>query len=388
MNSAFIQREQPLVKPESSLFGSGPTKKFPGWRWSGLESALLGRSHRSTEGHQRLQKIIDLTRSVLEIPASYHIAIMPGSATGAIEAALWNFLGSRGVDVFAWDVFGKLWVTDVVQQLKVPDQRIFEVTNFGEIPDLTLYNAENDVVFTWNGTSAGVCVPDLDWISDERQGLAICDATSSAFALPLVWEKLDVTAFSWQKGLGGEAAHGMIVLSPRAIEQLRQYTPSWPIPRLFRLTQNKQLIEGVFVGETINTPSLLCVEDCLAALSWAQEMGGQKALTARTLANFKVLDEWLAHHHSLEYLARERVSLSPVSVCFKIKDDQVPVQDHAAVIQRVCQRLAELKVAFEIKNHAFAPPSFRIWCGPTVEKEDLKKLTPWIDWALSEALCS
>ena len=325
-------------------------------------------------------------RVVLEIPASYQIAIMPGSATGAVEAALWNFLGSRGVDVFSWDVFGKLWVMDVVQQLKIPEQRIFEAVNFGEIPDLSQYNPNHDVVFTWNGTSAGVCVPNLDWIPDVRQGLTICDATSSAFALPLVWEKLDITAFSWQKGLGSEAAHGMVILSPRAIEQLQQYTPSWPIPRLFRLTKDKKLIDGIFIGKTINTPSMLCTEDCLAALCWAQAIGGQKALTARTLANFKVLDKWLEHHSCLEYLARERASLSPVSVCFKLKDSQVPASKQATIIQKVCQRLAESGVAFEIKNHAVAPPSFRVWCGPTVEKEDLKRLVPWIDWALSTVL--
>lgn len=386
MQAATAQAKQPLEKPKSPLFGSGPTKKFPGWTWDHLESALLGRSHRSVDGNQRLQKIIDLTRVVLETPESYQIAIMPGSATGAIEAALWNLLGSRGVDVFAWDVFGKLWIMDVVQQLKIPERRIFEAAHFGEIPDLFQYNLTHDVVFTWNGTSSGVCVPNLNWIPDVRQGLTICDATSSAFVLPLTWEKLDVTAFSWQKGLGGEAAHGMLVLSPRAIEHLQQYTPSWPIPRLFRLTKDKQLIDGIFIGKTINTPSMLCAEDCLAALSWAQGIGGQKALTARTLANFKVIDNWLQHHPYLEYMARDRASLSPISVCFKLKDSQFPIIEHLAIIQKICQKLAELEVAFEIKNHMLAPPSFRVWCGPTVEKEDLQRLMPWIDWALSRLL--
>lgn len=386
MQTSAAQAKQPLEKPGSPLFGSGPTKKFPGWTWDHLEQALLGRSHRSADGNQRLQKIIDLTRTVLEVPDSYQIAIMPGSATGAIEAALWNFLGSRCVDVFSWDVFGRLWVIDVVQQLKIPEKRIFEATNFGEIPDLSQYNPDHDVVFTWNGTSAGVCVPNLDWIPDAHQGLTICDATSSAFALPLIWEKLDVTAFSWQKGLGGEAAHGMLILSPRAIEQLQQYTPSWPIPRLFRLANDKQLIDGIFIGKTINTPSMLCVEDCLAALCWAQEIGGQKALTARTLANFKIIDDWIQHYPYLEYLARDRESVSPISVCFKLKDSQIPAGEHLTIIQKTCQRLAELGVAFEIKNHAFAPPSFRIWCGPTVETVDLWRLLPWIDWSLSMAL--
>lgn len=386
MTKIDVQAKQPLEKPKSPLFGSGPTKKIPGWTWSHLENALLGRSHRSVEGNQRLQKIIDLTRTVLEVPDAYQVAIMPGSATGAIEAALWNFLGNRGVDVFSWDVFGRLWVVDVLQQLKIPGCRIFEATNFGEIPDLSQYTLENDVVFTFNGTTAGVCVPNLDWIPEVRQGLTICDATSSAFALPLVWEKLDVTAFSWQKGLGGEAAHGMLILSPKAIEHLQGYTPSWPIPRLFRLANNKQLIDGIFVGKTINTPSLLCTEDCLAALSWAQEIGGQKVLTARTLANFKVIDTWLQCHPYLEYLARDRTSISPVSVCFKLKDSQICIREQAVIIQKVSQKLTETGVAFEIKNHAFAPPSFRIWCGPTVEVEDLQRLVPWIDWALSSAL--
>lgn len=378
--------KKPLEKPQSPLFGSGPTKKFPGWTWKCLESSLLGRSHRSVEGQQRLQEIIDLVREVLEIPTSYKIAIMPGSATGAVEAALWNFLGSRKVDVFSWDVFGNLWLVDVVKQLKIPEHRLFKAQNFGEIPDLFQYDPHHDAVFPWNGTTTGVCVSHLDWIPHNRQGLTICDATSSAFALPLVWEKLDVTAFSWQKGLGGESAHGMMVLSPRAIEQLQHYTPSWPIPRLFRLTEDKKLIEGLFIGKTINTPSLLCAQDCLAALSWAKAIGGQKGLTARTLANFKVVDEWLKPHGWLEYLAQDEAYLSPISVCFKIQNSQVPLEKQTHMIEQVCKILAELTVAFDIKNHAFSLPSFRLWCGPTVEEGDLKKLIPWIDWALSKIL--
>ncbi|WP_032113475.1 phosphoserine transaminase [Candidatus Paracaedibacter symbiosus] len=374
--------KQPFQKPQSPLFGSGPTKKFPDWTWGHLDNALLGRSHRSVEGNKRLQEVTDLTRTILEVPESYQIAIMAGSATGAIEAALWTLLGSRGVDVFAWDVFGKLWVTDVVQQLAIQDRRIFEA-DFGELPDLSQYNPQRDVVFTWNGTSAGVCVPNLDWIPENREGLSICDATSSAFTLPLEWNKLDVTAFSWQKGLGSEAAHGMLVLSPRALDQLQHYTPSWPIPRLFRLTKGKQLIDGIFIGKTINTPSMLCAEDYLAALSWAKEIGGQKALTTRTLSNFKVLDVWLDNHPHLEYLATDKATTSPISVCFKLKESTVSKAQQAEIIQKICLQLAELGVALEIKNHYLAPASFRIWCGPTVEAEDLERLTPWIDWALS-----
>lgn len=381
----YIKAERPTLKPASPLFGSGPTKKFPGWSWKNTQNALLGRSHRSTEGNERLQKLTDLTRSVLEIPESHKIAIMPGSATGAVEAAIWNLLGKRGVDVFAWDVFGKLWVTDVVQQLKIPHQRIFE-SNFGKIPFLHHYDAAHDVIFTWNGTSSGVCIPHLDWIPDERQGLTICDATSSAFTLPLDWKKLDATAFSWQKGLGSEAAHGMLILSPRAIEQLQIYTPSWPIPRLFRLTKDKKLLDGIFNGKTINTPSMLCVEDCLAALLWAQSIGGQAGLTERTSANFQVVDSWLNQHTLLVNLAEDPATRSKSSICLKLKNDIIPPHQQAEIIKNVSQLLAEERIALDIKNHYLAPSSLRIWCGPTVEKEDLQALLPWIDWALNNAL--
>lgn len=375
-----LSLKHPTQKPQSPLFGSGPTKKFPGWTWDHLKETLLSRSHRSVVGVERLQQIIQLTREVLEIPDSYQIAVLAGSATGAMETALWSLLGNRGADIFAWDVFGKLWITDVVQQLQIPETRIFEAA-FGDLPDLTQYNPKNDVIFTWNGTTAGVCVPNLDWIPKHRQGLTICDATSSAFALPLDWTKLDATAFSWQKGLGSEAGHGMLVLSPRALEQLQNYTPPWPIPRLFRLANNQQLLSGLFVGRTINTPSMICVEDCIAALKWARNLG-QKTLTERTLKNFNVLEKWLDHHPYLTYLSRDKANTSPTSVCFKIKDGAAVKKQEATVIQQVCQQLADLGVAQDIKNHMLAPPSFRIWCGPTVEAHDLELLTPWIDWAL------
>ena len=370
----------PLQKPRSSLFGSGPTKKFPGWTWDHLSGAILSRSHRSAIGIERLNEIIQLTRKILEIPDSHQIAILGGSTTGAMETALWSLLGKRSVDIFAWDVFGKLWVVDAVQQLKIPNAHIFEA-DFGDLPDLTQYNPSHDVIFTWNGTTAGVCVPNLNWIPQTRHGLTICDATSSAFALPLDWEKLDATAFSWQKGLGGEAGHGMLVLSPRALDQLQSYTPSWPIPRLFRLANNQQVLNGLFVGKTINTPSMLCVEDCIITLKWAESFG-QKGLAARTFENFSVLEKWIDHHPYLTYLSRNKANTSPTSVCFKIRDDAAIKGQETTVIQQVCQQLASLDVAYDIKNHMFAPPSFRIWCGPTIETSDLELLTPWIDWAL------
>lgn len=383
MSLSLLNSLPSLAKPLSPLFGSGPTKKFPGWTWTHLEKALLGRSHRSVVGMNRLQRVIDLTREVLEIPDSYQIAIMAGSATGAMETALWSFLGDRGVDVFAWDVFGKLWVLDVVEQLKIPHQRLFE-SDFGQLPDLSQYNPDHDTVFTWNGTTAGVCVPNLDWIPDHRQGLTICDATSSAFAVPLDWKKLDVTAFSWQKGLGSEAAHGMLVLSPKAVDHLQSYTPLWPMPRLFRLTNNQHLNQGLFLGKTLNTPSLLCVEDCLASLEWAKAIGGQKALAARTLANFNVFEAWLENHPQLTWMAHNKITRSQTSVCFKLKEEMGCETDAGQVIQIICQQLADLGVAMDIKNHIYAPPSFRVWCGPTIETSDLKLLIPWIDWALQK----
>lgn len=375
----------PQSKPQSPLFGSGPTKKFPGWQLESLSDVLVGRSHRSLEGVRRLNEIINLTKSVLAIPADYEVAILPGSATGAIECALWTLLGSRGVDVFAWDVFGKLWVTDVMQQLPLPDQRLF-TTAFGNLPDLGCYDPGRDTIFTWNGTSSGVCVPDLNWISETRQGLTICDATSAAFAVELDWHKLDATGFSWQKGLGGEAAHGMLVLSPRALQQLQRYTPSWPIPRLFRLTKDHKIIDGIFEGKTINTPSMLCVQDCLQALSWAADLGGIKALAAKTRANFTVIEKWIQGHSLLKFMAVDKRTISPVSVCLELCSKRVDSARHTEIIMTVASKLATLGVAYEIKNHYLAPPSFRIWCGPTVEESDLVKLIPWIDWALTEIL--
>lgn len=371
--------KQPEKKPASPCFGSGPTKKHPGWRLNDLSTDLLSRSHRSTPGVAQLTKLIDLTRTILKIPKDYSIAILPGSATGAIECALWSVLGARPVDVFAWDVFGKLWVTDVVDQLKIKDRRIFQA-GFGFLPDLTQYNPDHDVIFTYNGTSSGVCVPDLNWIPSSHKGLTICDATSAAFVMDMDWSKLDMTCFSWQKGLGGEAGHGMMVLSPKAISHLLDYTPAWPIPRLFRLTKGPEIIDGIFIGKTINTPSMMCAADCMNALEWADHLGGIDALVARSKKNFEVVTQWLENHPHFINLSERQDTRSPASVCFKFRTDTFKGQPVAEVILKVTTYLAHQKIAYDTKNHYLAPPSFRLWCGPTVESQDLADLLPWIDW--------
>ena len=327
--------------------------------------------------------MITLTRQVLEAPEGYRIAIIAGSATGALECALWNLLGARGIDVFDWDLFGALWVTDIADHLKTPDTRIYSVP-YGQLPDLSAHTPDRDVVFTWNGTTTGVCVPDLDWISLNRQGLSICDATSAAFCVRLDWPKLDVVAFSWQKGLGGEGAHGMLVLSPRAVDRLLAYTPPWPLPRLFRLTKGRELIEEIFQGATVNTPSMLSVEDCLDALRWAQGIGGLPALLQRCQKNSQAIARWVERTPWLGYLAKNPETISPTSVCLEILDSagqpfSEPVQ--RALILSIEAQLAQEGAAFDIRNHRFAPPSLRLWAGPTVETSDLEALFPWIEWA-------
>jgi phosphoserine aminotransferase len=375
--------EQPLKKPRSPLFGSGPTKKYPGWRLNDLPQDLLSRSHRSPAGVAQLTHLIELTRDILNIPKDYQIAILPGSATGAMECALWSFLGQRPVDVFAWDVFGKLWVTDVVEQLALERRHIY-TADFGSLPDLNQYNPDHDVIFTYNGTSAGVQVPDLNWIPDHREGLTICDATSAAFVMDLDWTKLDVTCFSWQKGLGGEAAHGMMVLSPKAVQHLLTYAPSWPIPRLFRLTWNQKIIDGIFIGKTINTPSMLCAADCLSALEWARDLGGIKALAARSEQNFATVNAWLKDHPHFVNLAEKVETQSTSSVCFKFKKETFRDQSSCEIIGKIASYLAENQIAYDTKNHYLAPPSFRLWCGPTMESQDLAHLLPWIDWCCDQ----
>jgi phosphoserine aminotransferase len=378
----------PNVKPSCPNFGSGPTAKHPGWNLDELSQGLVGRSHRSIQGKEKLRCIIDLTRSILQIPDDYRIAIMPGSATGAIECALWSLLGTREVDIMAFDVFGKLWLIDVIEQLKLENVRTLGA-DFGSLPDLKRYDPEHDLVFTWNGTTSGVCIPDANWISDNREGLTICDATSSVFCVELPWKKLDATVFSWQKGLGSEAAHGMLVLSPRAIERLETYKPSWPIPRIFRLTKEDKIIQGVFKGDTLNTPSMLCVEDCLKALEWAETIGGLHTLIQRCQKNFKVICNWVERTPWVSLMAESLSIASPSSVCMVLKT--LEGKDSAAqrdFLQSMAMLLRQHQAAFDVVNHLYAPPSLRVWCGPTVETQDLQILISWLEWAHYQVLTS
>lgn len=373
---------KPTQLPDSPKFGSGPCKKHPGWQISELGTAFLERSHRAPDGVAKVQYLLDLTRELLNIPDDFSIAIVPGSGTGAVETAMWNFLGCRPLDIFAWDVFGKLWVTDAVEQLSLEDVRTF-ITDFGKIPDLSQYDGGHDCVFTYNGTSSGVMVPHLDWIPSDRQGLTICDATSSVFAIPVDnWQKLDVTCFSWQKGVGGEAAHGMIVVSPRAMRQLQEFQPKWPIPRLFRLTKNGEVIQSIFEAKTINTPSMLCIEDAIKGLEWAKSIGGKSALWMKVQGNFKIMDDWIHKHPYLEHFAQDTASRSRASICFSLSAAYCQGRDSAFLINLITAKLDELGAAYDIKNHFLAPPSFRVWCGPTIDAKDLTLLTQWLDWAI------
>ena len=377
---------KPTVRPANPNFSSGPCAKRPGWRPAALQHALVGRSHRSSEGKAKLKQAIERTRTLLAIPADYKIAIVPASDTGAVEMALWSLLGARGVDVLAWESFGAGWVGDVLKQLKLDDVRVLEA-NYGDLPDLAAVDFARDVVFCWNGTTSGVRVADADWIADGRDGLTICDATSAAFAMALDWAKLDVTTFSWQKALGGEAQHGMLVLSPRAVDRLESYTPPWPLPKIFRLTKGGKLIDGIFRGETINTPSMLCVEDYLDALDWAEGVGGLEGLIARSEANLAVLSNWVAISDWIDFLAREAKTRSCTSVCLSIAAPWFAglgpmAQGDAA--KRLVGLLAEEGVAYDIGAYRDAPPGLRIWCGATVEEQDLAALLPWLDWAYGE----
>ena len=376
---------KPDLRPANPNFSSGPCAKRPGWSLEGLKHAALGRSHRAKIGKTKLEQAIDLTREVLRVPAGHRIGIVPASDTGAVEMALWSLLGARGVDMVAWESFGEGWVTDVVKQLKLPDVRTIKAP-YGELPDLSTIDFDRDVVFTWNGTTSGVRVPDGDFIPAGRQGLTICDATSAAFAQRLDFEKLDVVTFSWQKVLGGEAAHGMLILSPRAVERLESYKPSWPLPKIFRLTSNGKLIEGIFKGETINTPSMLCVEDYLDALNWAKSLGGLDALIARADANTKIIADWVAKNPAVEFLASVPETRSNTSVCLRFADPAVANLDDAgqqAFVKGLTGLLEAEKVAYDIAGYRDAPPGLRIWCGATVEASDLKALMPWLDWAFA-----
>ncbi|MBN9433899.1 MAG: phosphoserine transaminase [Bosea sp.] len=375
----------PGRRPVNSNYSSGPCAKRPGWSLDALKDAALGRSHRAKIGKAKLQKAIDLTRSVLGVPADYRIGIVPASDTGAVEMALWSLLGARGVDLLAWESFGEGWVTDVVKQLKLADVRTF-TADYGKLPDLGKVDFDRDVVFTWNGTTSGVRVPDGEWIDADRAGLTICDATSAAFAQDLAWSKLDVVTFSWQKVLGGEAAHGMLILSPRAVERLESYKPSWPLPKIFRMTKGGKLIEGIFVGETINTPSMLAVEDYLDALTWAEGLGGLKGLEARCDANLAVLADWVAKRDWVDFLAAEPATRSNTSVCLVITDPAVEALDadgQAAFAKGIASALEKAKVAYDIGSYRDAPAGLRIWAGATIEAADLAILTEWLDWAFA-----
>lgn len=378
---------KPGVRPATPHFSSGPCAKRPGWSLQNLKDAVLGRSHRSKIGKARLKRAIDLTREVLEVPADYRIGIVPASDTGAVELALWSLLGARPVTMLAWESFGEGWVTDVEKQLKLKDVTVVRAP-YGELPDLGKIDFGTDVVFTWNGTTSGVRVPNGEWIAANRQGLTICDATSAAFAQRLDWPKLDVATFSWQKALGGEGAHGMLILSPRAVERLETYKPAWPLPKIFRLTKGGKLNEGIFTGETINTPSMLCVEDYLDTLQWAKSVGGLSATIARSDANAKALYDWVAKTPWIEPLAKEVAFRSNTSVCLKVVDvavTRLSADDQAAFAKTLAGLLEKEGVAYDIAYYRDAPPGLRIWCGATVERRNLEALTPWLEWAFAEA---
>ncbi len=369
--------ETPAARPANPRFSSGPCAKIPTFSLDLLSDAPLGRSHRAAIGKAKLARAIDATRAVLGVPADYRIGIVPASDTGAVEMAMWSLLGARPVEMLAWESFGEGWVTDAVKQLKL-DANVRKAP-YGQIVDLAQVDFDRDVVFTWNGTTSGVRLPDGDAILADRAGLTICDATSAAFAMDLPWDKLDVVTFSWQKVLGGEAAHGMLILSPRAVERLESYTPPWPLPKIFRLTKGGKLIEGVFKGETINTPSMLAVEDYLAALDWAQSIGGLPALIARAEANAQVIHDFTAANDWIANLAEDPATASTTSVCLKFTDPRIA--DGASFAKAVAKRLEAAGVAFDIGAYRDAPPGLRIWCGSTVETSDVKALMPWIDWA-------
>jgi len=378
---------KPAVRPTVPHFSSGPCAKRPGWTPQALSGAVLGRSHRSKIGKARLKRAIDLTREVLQVPADYRIGIVPASDTGAVEMALWSLLGPRPVTVLAWESFGEGWVTDVVKQLKLKDATVLKA-GYGELPELSKVDPASDIVFTWNGTTSGVRVANADWIAADRAGLAICDATSAAFAQPLDWGKLDVVTFSWQKALGGEAAHGMLILSPRAVARLESYTPPWPLPKIFRMTKGGKLIEGIFQGETINTPSMLCVEDYIDALEWAKSIGGLSALRARADGNAQVVADWVARSAWIDFLAREPAARSNTSVCLKVVDPAVAglaAEAQAAFVKGIAAALEKEGIAYDIAAYRDAPPGLRIWCGSTVERADIEALTYWLDWAYAEA---
>jgi phosphoserine aminotransferase len=380
-----MSHAMPSVRPAVPHFSSGPCAKRPSWSLSALTDAVLGRSHRSKIGKAKLKRAIDLTREVLEVPADYCIGIVPASDTGAVEMALWSLLGARPVTILAWESFGEGWVNDVLKELKLKDVTVLKAP-YGELPDLAKVDPGSDVVFTWNGTTSGVRVPNADWIARDRAGLTICDATSACFAQALDWPKLDVVTFSWQKALGGEAAHGMLILSPRAVERLESYAPPWPLPKIFRLTKGNKLNQGVFEGETINTPSMLCVEDYLDTLAWGKSIGGLAALRARADANAKAIADWVAVTPWVDFLAHDPAIRSNTSVCLKVVDPAVgklSPEAQAEFVKAITAALEKEGVAYDIDAYRDAPAGLRIWCGSTVERADVEALTLWLDWAFA-----
>jgi phosphoserine aminotransferase len=378
---------KPGVRPAIPHFSSGPCAKRPGWSLQVLTDAALGRSHRAKIGKAKLKRAIDLTREILQIPADYRVGIVPASDTGAVEMALWSLLGARPVTMLAWESFGEGWVTDVEKQLKLKDVTVLKAP-YGELPDLKKVNFDTDVVFTWNGTTSGVRVPNGDWIEADRKGLTICDATSAAFAQRLDWAKLDAVTFSWQKALGGEAAHGMLVLSPRAVERLETYKPAWPLPKIFRMTKGGKLNEGIFEGETINTPSMLCVEDYLDTLNWAKSIGGLAALVKRADANTKAIADWVKLTPWVDFLAADPAIRSNTSVCLKVVDPAVTrrsADEQAKFAKALSGAIEKEGAGYDLGSYRDAPPGLRIWCGATVETPDVEALLPWLDWAFAQA---
>ncbi len=373
----------PNIRPNKQNFPSGPCTKRPDWSLAALDDALLGRSHRAAPGKAKLNQVIERSRALLGLPDDYLLAIVPASDTGAMELALWNLLGSRGVDVLAWENFGGEWVTDTVDQLRIDDVRVMRA-DYGDLPDLSQVDFNRDVVFVWNGTTSGVRVPNGDWIASDRAGLTICDATSAAFAMDLPWERIDVATYSWQKVLGGEGAHGMLVLSPRAVERIENHEPIWPLPKLFRLTKGGKLNAGVFRGETLNTPSMLCVEDALDSLAWAESVGGLPGLIARSEANLAAIVQWVDASPWARFLARDPATRSCTSICLSVASpwfQGLGGEDQAAAVKRMVTLLNEAGVAYDVGGYRAAPPSLRVWGGATVETSDIKALLPWLDWA-------
>lgn len=377
---------KPTSRPTNANYSSGPCSKRPGWSTSALEGSLVGRSHRSKEGKARIQGSMELTAKILGLPEDYRIGIVPASDTGAVEMCLWSLLGPKGIDMFGWESFGKGWISDVMKQLKLTDVRQF-TADYGQLPDLSQADPNRDIVFTWNGTTSGVCVPNADWISDDRDGLTICDATSAVFAMDMPWKKLDVVTYSWQKVLGGEAAHGVVILSPRAVERLESYTPSWPMPKIFVMTKNGKLSEDIFKGSTINTPSMICVEDYIDALEWAESVGGLQGLISRSKSNLSTISEWVSRTDWVEFLAEDESSRSCTSICLKVvapwftaldKDEQ------AKAAKKIATLLDKEGVAYDIGSYRDAPAGLRIWGGATIESSDLKIVCEWLDWAYGQ----